>query len=239
MKLVFLFGVLGASCVLLAEETKQKVQVATTEHMDFAPGGILRLINSTGELTVEGWDQPGLEITTIKSTKESYDSRDRQKAAVGLDRVNVKVERHGDELVITTGFPRHRLFPPPSPFGAAVDFNLEYDIKVPRSARLLIDHNIGEVHVDDITGDIQVRARQGEITLHLPADRQYAIDAKSEVGSVNPDFPGQDKRKPWLVGHQFRQSTSTAAQKLQLRTGYGDIIILQMRKPSAPSSGPR
>lgn len=234
MRKTLLATVLGMSCLFAAEETKQKVQVSKTEHLDFASGGVLQLKNSTGELTVEAWDQPGVEITTIKSTKEAYASGDREKATRELDRVNVKGERQGQDLVITTDFPRHRFFPPPTSLGAAVDFDLEYDIKVPRDARLVVDHNIGEIHVEQLTGDVQVHARQGEITLHLAADRQYAIDAKSDIGDVISDFPGTEKRKV-LVGHQFADSPPASAQKLHLRTGYGDIILLEIRKPSAPA----
>jgi len=223
---------IALSCSLRGDEPKQKVQVTNTEHMDFASGGLLHLKNSTGELTVEGWDQPGVEITTIKSTKDAYDSGEREKAMRELDKVHVQAERHGDELVITTDFPRHRLFPPSSPLGSAVDFDLQYDIKVPRNARLTVDHNVGEVHVENLLGEIRAIARQGEITLRLPADRQYAVDAKSDIGDVISDFPGQEKRVRWLLGRQFTGNPSDAAQKLYLRTRYGDIIILKTQIPT-------
>ena len=228
------FGI-ATCCFLRGDEPKQKVQVRNTEHMDFTPSGLLTLKNSTGELIVEGWDQPGIEITTIKSTKEAYSSSEREKAARELDQVHVKTERHGDELVITTDFPRHRLFPPPTKWGSAVDFDLEYEIKVPRNARLTVNHNIGEVHVDDLMGDIHATARQGEITLHLADSRQYAVDAKSDIGDVISDFPGNEKRKPWPVGHQLLESPANAAQRLFLRTGFGDIILLKIQNPAAPA----
>jgi hypothetical protein len=130
------------------------------------------LANSIGVVTVEGWDQPAVEITTIKSTKKEYDSREREKAPHELDTVRIATERHGDELVITTDFPRHRGLPPPSPLGGGTSFNLEYAIKAPRSARLIVDHDVGEVNVDNILGDIPITALQRQITLHLPEERQ-------------------------------------------------------------------
>jgi hypothetical protein len=222
------------SCLVLADdESKQMVRIAKTEHIDFPSGSTVRLKNSTGELTIEGWDQPGVEIATDKSTKAEYTSVEREKASHDLERVQITVERNGDELIITTDFPRHRGFPPPSPVGAARNFNLNYRIKVPPDTRLIVDHDVGEVHFDSVTGDIHATSLQGSITLHLPAGGQYAIDAKSDIGSVASDFPGSTKRQFWLVGHQFIQS-SQAPHKLFLRDGFGDIVILKMRRPPAP-----
>lgn len=229
---------LGLCCLLTGDEAKpegkQNVQVSKTEHMDFPSGGTLRMKNSTGDLTVEAWDRPDIEITTIKSTKEEYDPRDREKAAHLLDQVHVTAERHGEEIVITTDFPFHHVLPPPGPLGVATSFYLEYNIKVPRNARLMIDHNIGDIDVEEITGDVHITARQATIVLHLPQDRQYAINAKSDFGAVNSDFPGHATRKAWLTGHAFLENPPNAAQKLFLRTGYGDIVLLRTTIPPEP-----
>ena len=88
-------AVLGVcvACLLLGDDAaQQRVQVSKTEKVDFPANGTLRLQNSTGDLTIEGWDEPGVEITTTKSGK----------AAKDLDRVQVSTKRNGDELVITT-----------------------------------------------------------------------------------------------------------------------------------------
>lgn len=218
-----------------ASEPSQKVVVTNTQHLDFPAGGELRVKDSTGELTIEGWDQPGAEITTTKSTKREYEVRERENATRELDKVHVVAQRQGGDLVVSTEFPKHRLFPPPSPLGSAVDFDLQYDIKVPRTARVLVDHNTGEVNIDSVTGEIHVTDKQGLILLHLAENRQYAIDARSGLGSVDSDFAGAEKRTPLLLGHSFMENPSGAAQKLYLRIHYGDIVILRQRIPQPPA----
>lgn len=217
------------SCTLFAAEG-----VSVTEHMDFPPGGVLRLKNSIGELWVEGWDQPNVEITTIKSMKGDLDPKEREKAAGVLDKVRVASERHGDELVLTTSFPRLRGWPRSYSLGIATSFDLEYDIKVPRNARLIVEHHVGEVHVDELTADINAAVHQGAIVVRLPEKGGYAIEAKSKFGSVTSDFPGSRGRHWWSAGEQFRQSASAASQKLNLRVGYGDILLLRINTPRAP-----
>ena len=219
--------IFGMSCLLFADdEPRQKVQAAHTERVDFPSGGLLRLKNSVGEVTVEGWERPDVEIATVKSTKVALASGDRAKASHQLDQVRISVQRQGDELIVVTEFPRHRGLPP--------SFDLDYKISAPMNATLAVDHGAGEVHVDNLTSDIHVTVRNGGITLQLPQEGQYGIDAKSDFGGVTSDFPGHEKRTRWLLGHQFVQGAS-AIHNLYLRVGFGDITIMKIPRPPTPT----
>ena len=230
---------LGTGCALLAadapkpEESNTKVEVSKTERMDFPSGGTLRFKNSVGVLTVEAWDRPDVEITTIKSTKANVDAGDHDKATRKLDRVKVATERHGDELLITTNFPGHRPFRLPYPLSGNTSFDLEYRIKAPANARIIADHTLGEVNIDGLVSDIQVNLAQGEIILHLPEEQKYNIHAKSDFGSVNSDFSEPEKRTGLFLGHRSADENS-APHKLNLKVGFGDIIILKIRVPKFP-----
>lgn len=218
--------IIGVSCLLLGnDEVPRKIQVTKAEHADLPAGGTVRFKNSTGELTIEGWDQPGVEITTIESTKIAYPAAgvEHDRAANMLAEVNVSEAREGNDLLITTEFPRHTRFLPRPSVGAR-NFDLEYVVKVPRDAKLVVDHDSGEIHFDDVTGDIHATLIQGEMTLRLPPAGQYAIDAKCRIGAVTSDFPGTTKREHF--GHSFMQG-GQAPHSLYLRNGFGDIIILR------------
>jgi hypothetical protein len=145
--------IVGMSCLLLGnDEIPRKIHVTKTEHADLPAGGAVRFKNSTGELTIEAWDQPGVEITTTISAK----------AAQTMAGVKVSEAREGNDLVITTAFPRHTRFLPRPSVGAR-DFELEYTVKVPRDAKLVVDHDSGEIHFDGVTGDIHATLVQGEL----------------------------------------------------------------------------
>lgn len=234
---------LATGCLLLAadqrkqDEPKQKVQVSKTEIIGFPSGGTLRFRNSVGVLTVEAWDRIDVEMTTIKSTRVDVDPHDRDKALRELERVKVATDRHSDELVITTTFPGHRPFRDPYPLTGNISFDLEYHIKAPANAKIIADHTLGEVNIDGLAGDIQVNLAQGEILLHLPEEEKYAIDAKSACGSVNSDFSESDKRTGWFWGHRSELrngAENSAAHKLNLKVGFGDIVILKTRVPKSP-----
>lgn len=225
---------LGMYCLVRAKDpAPQKVQVSNTEHSDFPSGGTLHLKNSIGELTIEGWDQPSLEVTTIKSSKVAVEGAERDKAVKLLDSVKIATERKGDEVTVSTDFPKHRKIA--RFFVGMTDFDLEYRIKVPRNAHLTIDHDIGEVHIDNVTGEIHATDAMGLISVRVP-DGQYAIDAKSKLGAVDCDFAGSEKGTKWF-GHTFLGDTPAAPQKLFLRIRYGDIVILRMHQPPPPAPG--
>lgn len=214
-----------------------RLEVTHTDRVDFPAGGVLRMQNATGEVKVEGWDQPNVEITTIKSNKGDIDTPEqRAKQQALLDRVHIAAERKGDEVVVTTDFPKRLTVPGVHHWhGTATTFDLEYRIKVPRNARLVIDHNEGEVYIDDIAGNIQAHTLQGEIIVHLTGDAPRDINAKAASGSVESDFPGRETRQCCLLGHSFLVQNSAATQKLDLRIGYGDIVILKLNNPPDPA----
>lgn len=197
------------------------IQVANTQTLDFPSGGALRMTNAVGEITIQAWDQPSIEITTIKSSKTAVGPENREAMDKLLSRVKITAQRKGDEVIVASEYPKHSKIL--RPFEGMTDFDLEYRIKVPRSARLAIAEDMGETHIENVSGEIRAEDHMGLITVLLP-DGQYAIDARSKLGSVISDFPGVERRQRFF-GHAFLASPPAAGQKLFLRAGYGDIVI--------------
>jgi hypothetical protein len=215
------------------DEPKQKIEVSNTQRIDFPADGTLRLKNSMGVLTVEAWDRPDVEITTVKSTIGEHPVSERDKELRKLDRVHVTAERRGNEVVVTTEFPWKRPFKAPYPLSGNPIIDLDYHIRVPANARVVADHKIGEVNIDGLGNDIQVTLDKGEILLHLPEDGRYNIQAKSDFGTVNSDFSEPARRTRLLLGHRSDSESSAAPHKLNLKVGFGDIVILKTRLPKA------
>jgi hypothetical protein len=225
--------VLSGGC-LVADEPRQKIQVTSKQRVDFASGESLRITNSVGDLTVEGWFRSEVEITTIKTTKASYDSRTRPKSIEELDQVRSALDRRGSELVLTTDLPRSGTFSPPLPLSPRVD--LEYRIMAPRNVRLVVDQDAGEVNLGNLTGDIHVTVSRGHITFDLPHDARYAIDARSKFGhaDVFSNLPLHERRGWWMTGHRLDHEEPSPAHKLFVRVGSGDISgLIQTPTPES------
>jgi len=226
---IFALPVLAALALLTVsrpafamDPVKDYVRVTSTQHIDLPATGTVRLHHALDEIAIEGWDQPGVEITTIKSTTDVFSEAEHDKAMHELDRIKIAAERKGDELSITTAYPTQIGFWPAPPVH---HYAVEYRIKVPRTAHLIVDGR-GEAHFSGISGDIEANMHQGVITVRLADAAQYHIDASSKFGVVISDFPGDTKRHVW-ISHSFT-AAAQAPHKLVLKEGFGDIMILKI-----------
>ncbi len=193
-----------AALPLLAADV---THVTNTQTIPFTGDGTLRFAPSSGEIHIQGWDRPEIEITFSKST---YDP----KVHPVFDGIHMQADRHDNEVVISTVVPKHK------------DVQLEYQVHAPRNLALAIDHNKGGVYVTGIAGDIHATVRNGQITLRLPDTGVYSIDAKCKTGQVYSDFAGGTEKFTKRFGESFLKPAD-AAKKLDLRIGFGDILILK------------
>jgi hypothetical protein len=209
------------------EELKQ-LRRSTAETLKFAPGGLVRIAGSYGDLVVEGWDRPEVEIAVTKSLFYGFSKDDQQR----FEQVRVSNQRVSDsELSISTSapFPKRWLHP----LGSKGDgVAVEYEIKVPRNSRLSIQHGVGLVSISNVIGDVEASGGRGDILMWLPGPGPYAIDAKTKFGVVSSDFTGSSKLVRYRLGERFASENTPASPRIHLRMGFGGIAI----KRSPPES---
>jgi hypothetical protein len=216
-------------CVALpAFGAKQRMELVTTEHVDFAPGGLIHLEGSTGELNIAGWDQPSVEVITTRYTFR--EDRDKERAGERLKRVEaVKMTSGNGELTISATH-KHE-----------ASIHVDYQIMVPRNSRLVIHHRIGDVVVTNVAGDIDATERFGDIVVQLPEPEHYTIDAKCKFGTVYSDFNDPARH---FIGERLVQDASVSStgdakgpsRKVNLRVGTGGITVQKM-DPVVPVPG--
>jgi hypothetical protein len=189
----------------------------------FDPGGTIRWNNSYGDLYIEGWDRPEVEIAIIEST--SYFAVPL-KPDIGkkLEKVQVKIESRSDTELDLSTTPTHRHNVPLLPGNTRNGVTMEYRIHVPRNSRLVIQHGGGSVMAGNITGEIDIDNRDGDIMLMLPEKSAYSIDARSRMGHIASDFAGATHSR-FLVGQRFIAEPGSPAHRIRLRTGFGGITV--------------
>jgi len=224
---------------------KQSFEVTKLERVPFQPGGTIQFDNSYGYLTVEGWDEPEVEVTVTKSTNRFYQPERKQKAEAEkrFDQIRVAAERRSDkELAISTSLPVRHSFPSSilpahrivftMPKHRKLGVTVEYTVHVPRDSRLIVHHDNGYVWVSDVTGDIEVDSHTGDMIVMLPDPGPYSIDARTRLGSVSSDFSGEGHKR-FLVGTNFAYASRAPSRRIRLRMGRGSITIKR-----GPPSGP-
>jgi hypothetical protein len=243
MAFVLIFGMLTLRLSAFSEEyVKPQPEETRTEHVDFSPGGLIRLDGAYGDLFVEGGERPEVEITVTKSMRYKYESAQSQRAVQHMESLRVVTERRSPtELTISIMLPpSHRKWSPPLPSTTKAGVMLEYHLVVPRNSRLVIHQGVGNVLVRDVTGDIEAACRIGDILLWLSGSRTYSIDARSRAGTVSSDFSGA-VRSHLLFGQAFSSPNPAPSQRLYLRVGFGGItikpILPESETPPSPASG--
>jgi predicted membrane protein len=207
----------------------REAESTTKQSLEFGPNGTIHIVDSLGLVKVEGWDKDQVELTVTKKTQKKYEPKNLTKAAKDLERV--KVEMHlvteSTLLAINTTFPSRT---PTRLLRGKTNVNLEYLIKVPRRSTLLIKHDIGEVEVTNVSGDIEATSRIGEISLKLPEEQQYSVDARVKLGDVSSEFgPDSQRQGPLSVGAKLTGEPAAPTRRIFLRLGIGDIQVTRLR----------
>lgn len=127
--------------------------------------------------------------------------------------------------MVSTVFPPRNLFT--RPLRGKSNLQLELHIKAPRQSKLVIHHDVGEVRVVNVLGDLEITNHVGEIVVRLAPHDEYTIDAKSRLGDVSSDFTGSSHR-PLLLGEKFDHNGHPPAHRIYLRVGLGDITIQKL-----------
>jgi predicted membrane protein len=212
---------------------KREAESTTTQSLEFSPKATIQIVDSHGSVKVEGWDKEEVELTVTKKTQKKYEPKDLAKAERDLERVKVAMERVGESsiLVINTKYPS---WTPLRMFGGKTNLNLNYLIKIPRQSTLFIKHGIGEVHVINVSGDIEATASIGEITLQLPEENSYAVNARARIGDVSSAFgPATQRQGPFSVGAKLEGEPVTSTRRVYLRVGIGDIQVTKLPPPES------
>ncbi len=237
-------SVLGTALPSFAADA---VQATSTERMEFAPGGLIRLNTASGNLRSCGRMGPARdqeEITTTKSTRRTYGPDQQDEAARCLESARVTTERRsGTEVALSEVVPSRGFFD--TLFGGGCGVAVEHRIQVPRDSRLVIRHEAGYVLVSHVTGDIEATSRSSDLMLMLPGPGPYSIDAKSKYGSVASDHAGAkvSRRTAKLFSEQFDGTNPAPSRRIYLRIGFGAITIKEVpptpEAPVLPANDPR
>jgi hypothetical protein len=215
--------VMGSALALVADDRSNRTLTVTHADRFKVPAVVsIQLDHSFGEIDVEGWDLPEVEVTVTKSVEDL--SREEGRAQKRLGAVQIAVKHTEGDTIISTDYPKQ---PGISHiFGRRGDVDITYRIYAPRSAKLVIEHNRGGLNIAGMSGDIHATVDRGQVT--LISEKQYVVDAKCKIGTVYSDFDGHDQRHHF--GEAFERQASPPAPNLYVRASFGDIMILKPSK---------
>jgi hypothetical protein len=143
-----------------APDTSGQHSAQHPTRQEFVSGGTIRLHLEAGGYTITPGDSKNIVVTCHADSEEQ------------LKRVKVKINRAGTSADVYVSETPHN--------------NFEATIEVPHSSNLWVRLSAGEVVVEDVEGDKDVRVFAGRIQIDVPHPELYGHrDASVMTGSID------------------------------------------------------
>ena len=217
---------IGWASPLAAADGKAPVSVNRSANLKLAPGGTVRVDRTWGDVTIEGWDKPVVEVAMTATSARSYDEAEAADARARLEKFGFDAKATSAKEVVVTGVsPSASLL---QPFGGKSGVKMRYSIKVPRNSSLVMRNEVGTVEVSDLTGSVNVESDVGDVHVKVPLGPGAAVEASTRVGEVSVNAEARAKgelRRRALVGHSFSYRPSAPDKRVTVHLDVGTVTI--------------
>lgn len=176
--------------------------------------GTLFIETRTGDLHIEGWDEPRLEVEAEKVVRAASEA----KAQPLYEVVKIGLEGQDKKIRLSTRYPARRLW---RPFRGESKYSVNFRIRMPYDANLSIKCVNGDVRVFGITGHEQLQVNYGDVEIDVPDVYQLGLlDAHAWLGYVQSDLAGMDRDSAgFRQGIAFWNPNGKQAIKVRVRMG--------------------
>lgn len=178
--------------------------------------GTLVIDARVGDIQVEGWDEPRLEIAAEKVVQ----AKDAEKAQTLYDRVQVALEGKDKQVTLRTLYPPRRLW---RPFHGESKLSVNFQIHMPYDANLVLKCVDGDVRVNGLAGRQEIHVNYGDVEINVPSIyRLRSLNARSVLGYVQSDLHGEDSAG---FGRKIVFWNSDGDQDISVRVRMGGVYI--------------
>jgi hypothetical protein len=168
--------------VLCADEFSQ-VSHYTVRLFSF---GTLTIDVRTGDLQIDGWDDPhvGIEVEKIVEAKS------KAKAQSLFEKVKIQLEGRDKQVSLRAIYPSRRLW---RPFRGESKLPVNFRIRMPYDSNLVLKCVDGDIWVRGMTGQVKILDNYGDVEMDVPSINSLrSLRARTWLGTVQSDLHGED-----------------------------------------------
>ncbi|MGD0128947.1 MAG: hypothetical protein ABSF46_26645 [Terriglobia bacterium] len=149
--------------------------------------GLLSIDSRTGDIHIEGWDNPRLEIEAEKVVRAN--SQEAAKPMYG--ELQVVLKGQDKNVQLRTVYPPRKVW---RPFRGEARLSVNYRIKMPFDANLAVKCVDGDVWIRGLVGKQQILVNYGDVEIDIPSlNRLRLLRAHAWLGYVQSDLHGEDR----------------------------------------------
>jgi hypothetical protein len=178
--------------------------------------GTLTIDTRMGDIQVEAWDEPRLEIDAEKVVEAG----NQKKAGPLYDQVQVVLAGQDKQVLLRTLYPGRR---PWRPFRGESKLSVNFHIHMPFDANLTLRCVDGDVRVSGLVGKQEINVNYGDVEINIPSIyRLRSLNARSVLGYVQSDLHGEDSAG-W--GRKIMFWNSQGQQDIKVRVRMGGVYV--------------
>jgi len=147
--------------------------------------GTLTIDTRIGDIQIEGWDDPHVEIEAEKVVR----AKSAERAKPLYERIKIRLEGADKAVLLRTLYPSRQIW---RPFRDESRLSVNYRIRMPYDANLTLKCVDGDVRVRGIAGRQQLRVNYGDVEVQVPSvHRLRSLRARAWLGYVQSDLHGE------------------------------------------------
>jgi hypothetical protein len=178
--------------------------------------GTLTIDTRMGDIQVDGWDEPRLEIDAEKVVEAGNE----KKAEPLYDQVQVVLDGQDKQVLLRTLYPARRLW---RPFRDESKLSVNFHIHMPFDANVRMKCVDGDVRVSGLIGKQEISVNYGDVEINVPSIyRLRSLNARSILGYVQSDLHGEDSAG-W--GRRIMFWNSSGDQDIKVRVRMGGVYV--------------
>jgi len=180
--------------------------------------GTLTIDTRTGDLHIEGWDEPRVEVEAEKAVWAGSEAR----AKPLFERVQIELAGQDKEVHLRTRYPGRSLR---RPFRGESKLSVNFHIKMPYDANLKIKCVDGDVRILGVTGQEQLFVNYGDVEVNVPdVYRLRSLSAHAWIGYVQSDLHGLSQDSAGLR-QKLSFWNSTGNQDISVHVRLGGVFV--------------
>jgi len=175
---------------------------------DFTFDGTVTLKNVNGNVTVRGWDEARVRVVAIKKARG-------RNALEKLERNRVSISATADQIDIATEVTRSR--------GWNNNVSVNYEVWVPNTLALSAKTTNGNVSIEAVEGEINLRTTNGNLKAHAVGGRVNGATTNGGITIDMESYTGGEMELRTTNGSIKLTAPSSLAVDLEARTTNGSI----------------
>lgn len=178
--------------------------------------GLLSIDTRVGDIHIDGWDEPRLEIEAEKVVRAG----NREAANSLYGRLTVVLKGQDRQVELRTLYPPRRVW---QPFRGESQLSVNYTVRMPFDANLALRCVDGNVWIRGLQGKQRINVNYGDVEVDVPSlDRLRLLYAHTWLGYVQSDLHGENKGG---FGPHIIFSNPTGQQEIYVRVRMGGVFV--------------